>query len=209
MQQLRKLLLDGLLLAVPLIVVGALLSKALQYIAMVTTPIAARFPNHVVWGVGMSETLLAVGLLISLLILGWISQSRSGRAASAYTEKLVLHKIPGYLYFKAMAANFIGVEDQKDNFTPVLVEFDDSTSVGFVIEAPGSPDGLATVFVPSAPTPAAGVVLLVQARRLRKLTCSVTVAMRTITSLGLGTQALLRDSAATGQAAFFSSPETR
>ena len=107
-------------------------------------------------------------------------------------ERVVLHKVPGFLFFKAMAVSVTGAERKDQNLVPVLVDFDDNTVLAFLIEEAATPGGLATVFVPSAPTPAAGTVVLVETRRIRKLDVPIAAAMRTVTSLGIGTQVLIQ-----------------
>lgn len=53
-------------------------------------------------------------------------------------------------------------------------------------------EGQVTVFVPSAPTPAAGAVFLVARERVRVLNVPLPHAMGTVTRLGLGLKDLLK-----------------
>ena len=192
MSRLRDLLIDGLLLALPLVLVAVLLAQALQIVAKVTTPLAARFPEHTVLGVALSQLFMGAGLVIAVMAIGLFVRSRPGRRFAKFMERVVLHKVPGFLLFKSMAVSVTGAEGKDEHLVPVLVDFDDNTVLAFLIEEAGTPEGLATVFVPSAPTPAAGMVMLVETRRVRRLGMPVGAAMRTVTSLGLGTQSLIR-----------------
>ena len=192
MRRLRDLLIDGLLLALPLALVAVLLAHALQIVAKVTTPLAAKFPEHTIVGVALSEIFMVAGLVIAVMAIGLFVRSRLGKKVESVLEKFVLHKVPGFLLFKSMAVSVTGADGKDERMVPVLVDFDDNTVLAFLIEPATLPGGLATVFVPSAPTPAAGMVMLVETRRIRKLGMPVAAAMRTVTSLGLGTQELIR-----------------
>jgi uncharacterized membrane protein len=61
--------------------------------------------------------------------------------------------------------------------------------LAFVMERHGN--GLSTVFVPSAPTPAAGAIYYLPDSRLRLLDVPVSAAIACITTLGVGSRQLL------------------
>jgi uncharacterized membrane protein len=70
-----------------------------------------------------------------------------------------------------------------------LAWIEESSVLAFVMERHGN--GLNTVFVPSAPTPAAGAVYYLPDDRLKLLDVPVQSAMGCITRLGLGSRELL------------------
>jgi uncharacterized membrane protein len=70
-----------------------------------------------------------------------------------------------------------------------LARFDDNTVLGFIVEPPSN--GVVTVFVPSAPTPAAGAVFYFPENRVQKIDVSVADASKVIMPLGVGSAALL------------------
>jgi uncharacterized membrane protein len=190
MQRLRDMLIDGLLLAVPLIVLGYILFRTVEVIARLSSPIAKRLPDFKWWGVAMADIVAVIILVLLLLGLGAFAISPIGRKANAWLERVVLSKIPGFLIFKSMAAGFSN--DGRDaGLVPALVTFDDNTVLGFVVESGVTDEELLTVFVPSAPTPAAGTVFLMPRERVRILDVSVARAMGTVTRLGLGLKELL------------------
>ena len=193
MKRLRDLLIDGLLVALPLALVAVLLAHALNLVAKVTTPLAKKFPEHTILGVALSEIFMIAGLLGAIMVIGLFVRSGTGHRVKTFMERVALHKVPGFLLFKSMAISVTGADGKDESLVPVLVDFDDNTVLAFLVEASGTTAGLATVFVPSAPTPAAGMVLLVEPRRIRKLGIPLGAAMRTITTMGLGTQTLLKN----------------
>jgi uncharacterized membrane protein len=191
MKRLRDLFIDGLLLGLPLALLVALVAQALGLLSKVTEPLAERFPEFGLAGLAASELLLATAALLIVLVLGMVRRSKPGRWMAGRIERAILRKLPGFVLLKGIAAGVTGNQDRDSHIAPVLVDLDDNTLVAFLIEAAATPDGLCTVFVPSAPTPAAGTVMIVQAHRVRRLDASLGAAMATVTSLGMGTQALI------------------
>jgi uncharacterized membrane protein len=70
-----------------------------------------------------------------------------------------------------------------------LARIEDAWVLSFVIERHAS--GLFTVFVPSAPTPAAGSIYYLTEDRLRPLDVPVSAAVACIMRLGVGSRELL------------------
>ncbi len=152
-----------------------------------------RASPNIKWsGVALSELLLVVTLLLCLLALGVFRRSVLGRWWDRKIERLVLRKVPGFMLLKSIASGVTGKAEGDQQVAPVFVELDDQTVLGFLIEESASDHDLCTVFVPSAPTIAAGTVMLVESRRVRRVDVPLGTAMASVTGLGLGTQALLR-----------------
>ncbi len=193
MKRLRDLLIEGALLAVPLVLLALIAVQAVRFVAAVSVPLAARFPEQTVIGVALSELLLVAVLLLCLLALGMFRRSVLGRWWDRKVERLVLSKVPGFMLLKSIANGVTGKAEGDRQVLPVLVALDDQTVLAFLIEQSATAHDLCTVFVPSAPTPAAGTVMLVESHRVRRLDVPLGTAMATVTGLGLGTQALLRD----------------
>jgi uncharacterized membrane protein len=192
--RLRDLLIDGLLLALPLVAIGLLVQKLVDLVAHLLTPVANLFPGHYLGVAGID--LAAFALLVVLMVLiGVFARSGPGAKTSQLLERWVLRKIPGFLLFKAVAVGFSS-EERDAGMTPALIAFDDHVELGFVVEPADGPEGLVTVFVPGAPAPTSGAVVLVAASRVTLLGASVNKTMHAVSRLGLGTQQLVADNAA-------------
>ena len=189
--RLRDLLVDGLLLALPLAVVFVLAQKVVAAITKVLAPVAGRLPQVSWLGLGLLDVLAVVVLLLGLLAIGAFARSAPGKRLSDWIERIVLRKIPGFLLYKSIVAGF-STEERDTGVTPALVALDDNVLLGFIVEQAVQPDGWVTVFVPAAPTPAAGNVLLVDRSRVTPLDVPVSAALRTVTRPGLGLQELAR-----------------
>lgn len=187
--RLRDLLIDGLLLMLPVAVVFVLLRHVVDAIARLLQPVAQRLPQAGWFGLAAVD-LLALALLVAgLVAVGAFARTPPGRRMAASIETLVLRKIPGFLLFKSVLAGFSS-EERQTVLLPALIALDDNTVLGFVVEPAGPEDEMVTVFVPAAPTPAAGSVLLVERSRVRLLDVPVAQAMQTVTKLGLGLRAI-------------------
>jgi uncharacterized membrane protein len=99
-----------------------------------------------------------------------------------------LRRIPGFTLIKSMSQGLVGDHDTSE-VKVALAWIEESWVLAFVMERHGN--GLNTVFVPSAPTPAAGSVYYLPDDRLKFLDVPVQSAMACITRLGLGSRELL------------------
>lgn len=190
MARLREALVDGLLLAVPLIVLGVIVANTVAAIRKVFAPVAKWLPDASVFGVALVDLIAVAVFALLLIALGAFANSGVGRRLTERLEGLILNKIPGYLFFKSMAIGFS--QGERDAaMQPALVKFDDNTVLGFVVNQDRHDSELLTVFVPSAPTPAAGTVFLLPPSRIQILDVPTRQAMNTVARLGVGLSDLL------------------
>jgi len=113
-----------------------------------------------------------------------------GRKLASWLEDVVLSKVPGYMIFKSIAAGFTETEHDTD-LRPALVSFDDNQVLGFVVEQDSATDRVA-VFLPGAPSPGGGNVVVVPAARVQLLDASLGVARRSMKQRGLGLLQLMQ-----------------
>jgi hypothetical protein len=109
--------------------------------------------------------------------------TRSGRALSDRLERLVLYRVPGYLLVRGAASGVPGLQRGSD-FAPVLIRTGEGWKFALLVER--LPQGFCTVFVPDAPTPTSGSVVLVEANHVRPLEASVLSLMGCLTRSGVG-----------------------
>lgn len=188
--RLRDLAVDGLLLTLPIAVALIVASKVVAAIVRLFAPLSGLLPQGRWFGIALLDLVAIVVLALALVVIGAFAQTSPGRRISESLERIVLRKIPGYLLFKSVASGFTS-EERETGFKPALVSFDDNTVLGFIVEQPGIPDGMVTVFVPASPTPAAGNVVLVPRSRVLPLDVPVSSALYCVGRLGLGLQKLI------------------
>ncbi|HZF14752.1 MAG TPA: DUF502 domain-containing protein [Steroidobacteraceae bacterium] len=189
MARLRDLLVSGLLLTLPTVVVLYLLYKVVATAKHVFAPVSRLLPQGTWFGIGMLDIAAVLALILLLIAIGAFAVSAAGRRLGDKLEDRVLSKLPGFLFFKSMAAGFSS-EKGNGGLTPALIAFDDNTVIGFVVEPARSPDERVTVFVPAAPTPAVGSLFLVESARVTPLDIPVHSAMQAVSRLGVGLQKL-------------------
>jgi uncharacterized membrane protein len=94
------------------------------------------------------------------------------------------------MIFKSIAAGFTETEHDTD-LRPALVSFDDNQVLGFVVEQDLATDRVA-VFLPGAPSPGGGNVVVVPTARVQLLDASLGVARRSMKQRGLGLLQLMQ-----------------
>jgi hypothetical protein len=90
--------------------------------------------------------------------------------------------------------------EESEKFAPALVEIEDALVPAFVVEE--HTDGRYTVFVPSAPTPAVGVVYIIARARVHIVDAPFMKTVKCISSWGVGSKDLvlaIRDSRESAQ----------
>ena len=184
---LKTTLVGGVLFLLPLLLTVVLIKKGIDLLGKVVSPVADALPVTDVGGVSMRVVIAGLLLVTIGFVAGLVGRTGFGRALSDSLEQLVLRKMPGYTLLKGAAGG--AAAPGADEVVVVLARFDDNDVLGFAIEKPRN--GLVTVFVPSAPTPAAGTVFILPVERVQRLDIAVTDATKTIMRLGVGTQELL------------------
>jgi len=185
---LKSTLIGGLLFVLPVLVVLVIIRQAIQMTAEALRPVAHLVPTEKVAGIVVADLLAIAAIVLFCFLAGLFVGTRIGRRISERLEQLVLRKVPGYTLFKGAAYGMAGLET-KSELSVALARIEDAWMLAFVVERHAS--GLATVFVPSAPTPAAGSVYYLPADRLKLMDVSVADAMACIMRLGAGSRELL------------------
>jgi uncharacterized membrane protein len=182
------ILVRGVLFLVPIALIVVLTREAIRLIASATKPVAQLVPAENVLGIAMAEVAAIILLVLVCFIAGLFAGTQLGAMLGARLERLILRRIPGFTLVKSMGQGLVG-EDDTSEVKVALAWIEESWVLAFVMERHGN--GLNTVFVPSAPTPAAGSVYYLPDDRLKLLDVPVQTAMACITRLGIGSRELL------------------
>jgi uncharacterized membrane protein len=190
-------LIGGLVFLLPLIVVLAVLGQGLALMAGVAKPLAAMFPTQQVGGVALASL---VALLLMLLLCygaGLLARAALGRALSASFEDRLQTLYPRYTIIKGMT-QALGVDAVKNSLKTVLVSFDDHQL--FAVEVERLADGRVVVFLPGAPDPWSGSVVLVSHEQVAGVPVEIGALHRALKGIGRGSAALLDAALATAPA---------
>ncbi len=188
LKPLTTTVIGGLIFLLPLIVVLAVLGQGLALVAGIAAPLAAHLPEREIGGVA---AVTLVGLVLILLLCygaGLLARAAFGRALSENFESRLQALYPRYTVIKAMTQG-LGGTTGSHALRPVLVSFDDHQLLAFEVERLA--DSRVVVFLPGAPDPWSGSVVLVPPERVAGVSFGVGALNRSLKGLGRGSAALL------------------
>jgi uncharacterized membrane protein len=184
----KTTLIGGLLFLIPVVLVVLLVHKALSLAGSGLAPVAHLLPTQSVVGIAVAQVVAVCALLFVCFMAGLAIRTRTGAHVNAQLEQVILRRVPGFTFVKNIAQGLAGLESGSE-LSVALARIEDAWGLSFVVERHAG--GLFTVFVPSAPTPAAGSIYYLTEDRLKLLDVPVSTAMGCIMRLGIGSHALL------------------
>ncbi|MCC7326274.1 MAG: hypothetical protein IT521_05670 [Burkholderiales bacterium] len=188
LKPLKTTLIGGLVFLLPLIVVLTVVGQGVALVAGFATALASHFPQREIGGVAVAS-LVALALVLLLCYgAGLLARAAVGRALSESFENRLHALYPRYTVIKAMTQG-LGVAAAHNGPRTVLVSFDDLQQVAMEVERLA--DGRVVVFLPGAPDPWSGSVVLVAAERVAALSFDLAALSRSLKGLGRGSAALL------------------
>jgi len=181
---LLKTVVRGALIVVPVYLAILLLLKAAASVIGIVHPIAKLLPD---W-FPAADVLSMLLVLVVCFLVGLLVHTAIGRAAKKSLEKSVLERIPGYELLRSLGQRATGQTGSSD-WQPALIEIEEALVPGFIVES--IDDEQVTVFVPSAPTPFAGAIYIIQRRRVHPLDVPFTQAIKSVSRWGIGSRELV------------------
>ena len=184
---LKTTVLGGVLFLVPVVVLIAILEKALGVAQKVAVPLAdALFRGTFAHAHAYVSDLLALGLLLVFCFLAGLAAKTSfARKYVDALEKKVLAKVPTYDSVKSkFLATLQSQSPEGPAMRPVLARFEDSWQIAFEVER--IPGGIITVYVPGAPDPWSGSVCFMTEDRIQAIDPAMSPVMKTLKDLGKG-----------------------
>jgi uncharacterized membrane protein len=181
-------LIGGVVFLLPVVVTLAVLGQALALMARVVQPVAAMFPDRQVGGVALASLVAMLMLLLLCYGAGLLARAALGRTLSASFEDRLQTIYPRYTVIKGMT-QALGVDGVKSDLKTVLVSFDDHQILAIEVER--LPDGRVVVFLPGAPDPWSGNVVMVPQERVAAVPVEIGALHRSLKSIGRGSAALL------------------
>lgn len=194
MSALRKYLIAGLLVWVPLAATILIVKLVIDLMDLTMLFIPEKLHPENLWGFSIPGTGLVLALGVVILT-GLLAANLIGSRLVAIWEN-ILGRIPLvrniYNAFKQITTTILAT-DNKSFRKVVLLEFprDGLWSVGFLtnpdirIEAESLADDLVSVFVSTTPNPTTGFLLIMPRKKLIELDISVEEAFKLIMSIGV------------------------
>ena len=161
----RSTLIGGLLFMLPLAVLGIVFGKVASALKPLVDVLAERLPFESF--IGLKIPVLLTGLIIVVLcfVAGLLARTRLARRLVQLLETGLLDKIPGYSLLKDISED-VAVPKDRSAHNAVLVRLDDAWQLGLRVEDLTDHKHV-VVFIPDAPTPQTGSVLVVASDRVR------------------------------------------
>jgi uncharacterized membrane protein len=184
LQFLKTTLLGGVLIILPAWIATLLLLKALAQLGKLVDPVSNQLPQQV----NHPRILAFLLLILVCFLIGLALRTLIGRHIARSVENKVLRKLPGYSTLSSVARQ-MGESQENRGFKPALVDMEDGLAPCFIVEV--HPDTRVTVFVPSSPTPAAGIILIIDASRVHPIDVSVAKMFACVSKWGAGSGELL------------------
>lgn len=179
-QFLKATLLGGLVVLVPVVVLGAVIGWTLNIALKVMVPVFDWVPDHSVGGVSLT-VLAAVGSLVGVCFIAGLGAELAIIRRLRERADQLAQFVPGYALMKHAGANLVGIES---TLKTVVVRFEASWQLGFLMETLA--DGRHVVFIPGVPKALVGNLHIVAADRVEALAMSVSAALDVLSRLGLG-----------------------
>jgi uncharacterized membrane protein len=179
---LKSTLLGGLVVLVPLVVLGALVVWVVQITLRVLAPVFEWLPDKSIGGVSLAVLAAIAGVVGICFLAGLVAETAIIRRLGDRAERVALF-VPGYALMKNVGANIVGVESRHPVRT-VLVRFPGSWQLGFLMDTLA--DGRHVVFIPGVPRALVGTLHIVAPEQLEVLAMSVSSALDALGRLGVG-----------------------
>jgi uncharacterized membrane protein len=177
----------GLVLLLPLVIVGLVLAEALSILADAVEPVADLIPVQVVFGTDMTYWVALAILLSACFLLGFLTQTKVGGITNAWLERTIFDRLPGYRLARNLTQGVSGWDENQSS--PVaLVRLQDGGAEAMALVVERNTDDSYTVFVPLAPTPTLGSIYVVPNERVRMLNIPATSMLNCVMQWGVGTR---------------------
>lgn len=194
---LRTTAIGGLLCLLPLAVLGGILGYVYSLVIVIYEPLQEWIPVSSASGIAILF-LMACGILICLCFLAGLAARRAVTKRFTKTiESQLTMLFPKYAIYKDILAGNIGGDTATPSLNPVRVELQDRIQIGY--ESGRTSDGLVIVFLPGAPDPWNGSVVMVKSEQISALEVDFNETAAICERLGRESESLLTKPSSTPQ----------
>ena len=175
---LKTTLIGGLVVVLPVWLVGFVLIRGLGQIKSAIEPLT----NHATHAFAPPIAIAALVLLFSCFTIGLLIQTASGGRLVGTVERRLAESLPGYGLFRGLALGVTGGgADQA--VKPALVGSEGNMAFGIIIERA---NGFSTIFIPSAPSATSGSVHIMLDSKVHPLDIPLRKVLTSMSHYGEG-----------------------
>ena len=179
----KTTMIGGLIFLLPLVFVTAILAKAFKVMLVIAKPLDKLIPTEQIGGVALVNILAILLIVVACFVAGIAAKSYFGKRLFEWFDDKLMMFLPGYVFMRGITAEHSD-ELEKNPMTAVLAKLDDSTQLAFEVER--TDDGVVTVYLPGAPNPWSGTIVLMDEARIEPLDQQVFETVQRIRRLGRG-----------------------
>lgn len=180
---LKTTVIGGAVFLVPVILIVIVLGKALSLFKRMAGPMASLLPVDTVAGITVANILSVAILALICFLAGLLARTSLASRAVENAESRFLWQIPGYAFVKGMTESLVS-QDKSSAMRPVSCRLDDCWQIGFEVER--MQDGRVVVYLPGAPNPWSGSLLVIDPDRVAPLNASMVEIVGALGKLGHG-----------------------
>ena len=177
-------MLYGVVALIPIAVVILVVVEILKLLGDVAKPLAL----HSRAGAALVVIAGLIALAVVCFLLGSLIRTRLGSTTFEVIERKFLKRLPVY---EPVANLLRGFAKKSEGYQPALVSLLGPGTAMFGLVMEENADDTVTVFVPSAPTMAVGMVHVVQKDRVSVLKASLSDLSTCVSQWGVGSRKLL------------------
>jgi len=178
----RTTFIGGVVLLAPLVVLVVLAAKAARFLQRLAAPLLSLLPVGTLTGRLVMHLIVIACVVLGCFLAGLVAHFSLANRFVAKAEANVLWRIPGYGIIKGLTSSL----DPRamPELRPVLVHFDDYAQVAFEVDR--TADGRRVIYLPSAPEPRTGSVIVVDPQQVEPLPTSFVATVAAIRAVGHG-----------------------
>ncbi len=177
--------LGGLFVMLPLVVFILVVMEAVDLLTIVIDPVIELLPVDE-WGDEIAAAAAVFILVAFCFIVGYLIGTGFGAALSAWMNRTVLDRIPGFAFIRTVTGRRSG-RIEGTLLAPALISLPgDRKALALSVEE--LDDGDYAVFMPSAPTPTVGSVCQVSRDRLTRIDASAGQVADCLMRWGMGSK---------------------
>jgi uncharacterized membrane protein len=125
MKFIKTTIIGGLVFMVPVVIVVAVVGKALKIMMLVAKPLDRLIPADSIGGIAIANVLALLAVALCCFIAGVIARSSVAKKAYRSIDTALL-AVPGYAFVKGFTESMNSSEEDAKSLIPVIVRFDDN-----------------------------------------------------------------------------------
>ena len=176
-------------MVIPLVVLVIVAEKAIVLFRTVVAPISDRIAIDTIGGEIIARLIAFAVLLLICFLVGLFAKTNIAQRYIDWLEDNVLSVIPGYTFLKGMGETMAGLQSEKLQ-NVVLVDLEEVWQIGFLMDHIDA--DLVSVFIPGAPNPLAGDIVIVKNSNHRILDIRPSDALKLLRTMGSDSKRALR-----------------